>query len=110
MSTDKLAQRVGKGMDRRRFLVKVSGGAVAFTFAFLGLSKDAEAHYYHYACCHLCRAPSSCTGACTWCWSCCNGIRLWQCCEVHSSSSYCGSACTSIKCSRARLISSVGCA
>ena len=109
MSTDKLAQRVGKGMNRRRFLAKVSGGAVAFTFALLGLQEEASATV-RYACCNLCKSPTSCTGACTWCWSCCNGIRLWQCCEVHTTTAYCGSSCSGIKCSRARLISSVGCA
>jgi len=94
----KLAERLG----RRRFMGTMAAAAVSLAAALAGRPLQAEATVT-VGCCHLCKSPTTCTGACCWTWECCAGdLHVWFCKECYSSSSGCTGSCTStIKCSQA---------
>jgi hypothetical protein len=103
-----LVKWVGQQIDRRRFLGRVAAvGAIAAGGLF-GLAEPAQASHCpgglcHQGCCCLCQCASSgCagTGACTWCWPCCQNGKVRRCCEVYfPGGSICTGNCVSIKCS-----------
>jgi hypothetical protein len=108
MPTEKLVEGLAKQLDRRTFLAKLGAGTVGVLLALMGFPQRAAA--YDYACCHLCNAPSSCSGCascsgnqcgkgtcgsnCSWCWDCCDANRhMYRCCECYSSPPSCCGGC-----------------
>lgn len=64
MSTDRIYELVAEMTNRRRFLGKLGAAALSSFGIVLGLSTNAFACCYDYACCHLCQpaGPRVATG------------------------------------------------
>lgn len=95
MSAESLVEGLGARIGRRKYLVKLGTGTVGALLALMGLTQTVAASPY---CCSLCNSDSgSCSGcACTWCWACCYGDFLFDCCECFSAQQNCGRVCPAI--------------
>ena len=107
--SDKIVEKLTKMVSRRGILAKLSAGAVALASSLLGIPKVSAA-VVRAACCILCNSPSTCTScACTWSWTCQDGILWWcktyRCIECYFVSFPCDSGCTNVSCSQALKIS-----
>jgi len=60
---ERILSALARGTNRRRFLAAIGSGAVGGALALMGKSTSAEAHLYHWECCHLCQSP---IGECHW--------------------------------------------
>lgn len=88
MTAEKFVNRLGKELQRRRFLKKAGAGAAGIAGALFGSTNMASADVGPQGplCCTLC-APNTpigqpCYGAyCTWAWTCCWGRTRYQCVE-----------------------------
>lgn len=101
MSTDRIYELVAEMTNRRRFLGKLGAAALSSFGIVLGLSTNAFACCYDYACCHLCQpaGPPGCDGPgghCTWCWTCVQGGCTYQCCECHVIAPPCTANCVAV--------------
>ena len=110
MSVERLADRLGKLTNRRKFMARTGAGALAAAFSVLGLQQGAHAATatVTYKCCHLCYYPGSppCRLArCGWSWTCCYQGQLWRCLE-NKDGQPCDSSCSSAICSRAYVVGS----
>lgn len=104
MSTERLTEELGRQINRRKFLKKLGGSAVAALLALVGLPQIAFA--YTYKCCNLCFSPTNaCSGGCPdsqnvgeWCWTChyYPESRDYRCCECKNAGAPCDSSCTGV--------------
>jgi len=106
MSTEKLVEKVGQQISRRKFIGKLGAGAFTTLLALLGFPKVARA-CIPYKCCCMCQSPSgpcastscpSTTSAGQWCWYCYYAPedRLYQCCECKYANSTCEEDCDGV--------------
>lgn len=104
MSIERLVENLGEQSDRRRFLrrigttaLAVAGGMAVFprsakaldSCAQFGFCPPCSGGLYHYQCCCLAEAPSSCSCSQPWCWGCCGNCltgERWACCECDTCS------------------------
>jgi hypothetical protein len=101
MSSEKVVRDIGSFVDRRGFLKRTAGAAIAGLFLVLGIPETAIATVTWH-CCNLCGSwQFSCSGcACQWCWSCIDGSGArYSCCECYKNTSQCSGCPTSWKCS-----------
>lgn len=102
MTLEKFARGVGKQVERRQFVKRAGGGALAMVFGMLGLQGTASGSVGIAAprCCSLCQSPRDCSGQCIWCWNCCQNGTRYRCCEHYrSAGSSCNGGCGNLLCS-----------
>jgi hypothetical protein len=109
MATNEILQRLGEAVSRRRFIARTGSAFLGAAIAVLGLPQPASAHFYHYACCHLCHAPTSspCGSRppyCIWSWGCCYGTKRWRCTEWYCGGGDCDAGCENVNGSTVTLI------
>lgn len=110
MSLDEFIDRLGEETDRRRFIGKIGVAALGVAGGVLGFPRQARAttwgtcdnllppcgSLYHYKCCCLAHAPTSCSCSNAWCWACCGANCLtgerWACCECYNNNPPCSYA------------------
>lgn len=97
MSLERLGEVLTGVTDRSGFVKRLAAASLGAVVAALGLAEVAHASH----CCNLCfPASGSCSNChCTWCWTCCDTVSRYRCCECFEPGGCCCNGCSGAKCS-----------